>query len=94
MVELQNTIEEKKTEIEEVKTSKDKEIEDVKRDKDRDLEVAMYEKAKQNYGLKKSNETLLDAITTLNEQVAILSIQPKDGSEATSEVLDLVRENE
>ena len=56
MVELQNTIEEKKTEIEEVKKAEALEKEEIIKDKDRDLEVAMYEKAKQNYGLKKSLE--------------------------------------
>jgi len=54
VVELQNTIEEKKTEIEEVKKAAALDKEMKLKDKDLKLEVAMFEKAKENYGLKKS----------------------------------------
>ena len=94
VVELKNTIEAKDVEIEEVKAAEAKEMEIKLQEKDRNLEEVEFEKAKENFALKKSNETLLDAITSLNAEVTTLQIQPRDGSEITSDTLKLVKDNE
>ena len=94
LIELKNVIEEKDTQIEEVKAEKDQEKQMAIKDKDIELERVVFEKAKENFALKQNLQKQVDYNTSLNKEVGLLKIQPRDGSEITSSTLSLVDEVE
>ena len=67
-------IEEKETQIEEVKAEKDQEKQMAIKDKDIEHERVVFEKAKENFALKQNLQKQVDYNTSLNKENNLLKI--------------------